>query len=118
MDSRKVIRVIQFISIISIFSIKIIMSRKLHVIAILANAEPDDSVDITSSRVNFQYVRWLEQSLADIVVIQPWYSENEIEEILSKVNGVLWQGGDRSFVLGGQFEKTSQIILNKVIEIN
>jgi gamma-glutamyl hydrolase len=112
------IRTFLFISLISISFISLTNCRKLPVIAILANAEPDDAVDIKSSRVNFQYVRWLEQSLADVVVIQPWYTEKEVEEILSKVNAVLWQGGDRNLTLSGQFEKTARIILNKVIEKN
>ena len=92
-------------------------SFKPTVIAILANSQPDDAEDIQSSRVNYQYVRWLEQSRAEVVVIQPWYNENEVEDILSKVNGVLWQGGDRNLKLGGEYEKVAQIILEKIIMI-
>lgn len=91
-------------------------SRKLPVVAIMANPQPDNAVDIKRSRVNSQYVHWLEQSLADIVVIQPWYEEAQIDEILSKVNGVLFQGGDRNLTINGQFEKLSRMIVEKVMK--
>jgi gamma-glutamyl hydrolase len=90
---------------------------KPPVIAILANSQPDDSVDIRSSRVNYQYVRWLEQSRAEVVVIQPWYNKKQIREILSKVNGVLWQGGDRKLIIGGQYEKAAKFILDYIMNL-
>jgi gamma-glutamyl hydrolase len=90
---------------------------RMPVIAILANPFPENSQNILSSRVNMQYVRWLEQSRADVVVIQPWYNEETIDEILIKVNGVLWQGGDRDLIMNGQFENTARYILNKLMAI-
>ncbi len=87
------------------------------VIAILANPHPYNAEDITSSKLNSQYVRWLEQSYAEIVVIQPWQTEQEIDEILEKVNGVLWPGGDRDLKLCGQFEITATYILKKIIKL-
>jgi gamma-glutamyl hydrolase len=74
-------------------------------------------VDIKSSKVNYLYVRWLEQSRAEVVVIQPWYTKNQVEEILSKVNGVLWPGGDRNLIIGGQFENVAKYILDYVINL-
>jgi gamma-glutamyl hydrolase len=97
--------------------INLSISLQPPIIAILANSQPDDSVDIQSSRVNYQYVRWLEQSRAEAVVIQPWYTQSQIEEILSKVNGVLWQGGDRNLKLNGQYENVARIILNYVMNL-
>lgn len=104
--------ILSFTIILQVLSV----SNKLPVIAILANPEPDNAIDITSSHINMQYVRWLEESRADIVVIQPWYNETQIEEILSKVNGVLWQGGIRDLVIDGQFESVARTILEKIIE--
>ena len=101
----------------SIFLNSLTYCFKPPVVAILANAQPDDAVDITSSRVNYQYVRWLDQSRADVVVIQPWYTKDQVEEILSKVNGVLWPGGDRNMVLGGQFENVAKIILDYIMKL-
>ena len=92
------------------------VKSKLPVIAILANADPDDASSAIRSRVNMQYVRWLEQSRADVVVIQPWYNETQIDEVLSKVNGVLWQGGSRNLDINGQYESVARMILLKIIE--
>ena len=43
------------------------------------------------SRIENNYVRWLQASGADLVVVHPWTSYDEIDYLLSKVNGVLFQ---------------------------
>jgi gamma-glutamyl hydrolase len=102
-----------------LFFFSVILTKPLDipVIAILANPNPYNSQNITSSRVNSQYVRWLEQSFSEVVVIQPWHTEEEIEEILEKVNGVLWPGGDRDLKLCGEFEQKAILILKKIIKL-
>jgi len=102
-----------------LFSFSVILTKPLEipVIAILANPNPYNSQNITSSRVNSQYVRWLEQSFSEVVVIQPWHTEEEIEEILDKVNGVLWPGGDRDLKLCGEFERKAILILKKIMKL-
>jgi gamma-glutamyl hydrolase len=92
-------------------------SNNPPVIAILANPEPDNTNDAQKSRVNYQYVRWLEQNRAEVIVIQPWHEKEEIEEIVSKVNGILWLGGDRNLNLEGQFERVARIIMDKVKDL-
>jgi gamma-glutamyl hydrolase len=92
-------------------------SSNAPVIAILANPEPDNTNDAQKSRVNYQYVRWLEQNRAEVIVIQPWYEKKEIEEIVSKANGVLWLGGDRKLNMEGQFEKVAKVIMEKVKDL-
>ena len=84
-------------------------------IAILANPEPINSDDAQISRVNALYVRWIEQSLGKVVLIHPWYSIDEINDILSKVNGVIFLGGDRDLRLDGQYEKTAALIFKKLM---
>lgn len=109
---------IKFLLIYAIFSfLNICSCSKPPVIAILANPVPDDAVDILSSKVNYLNVRWLEQSRAEVVVIQPWHSKNKVEEILNKVNGVLLPGGDRNLKIGGQFENVAKYILDHVIHL-
>jgi gamma-glutamyl hydrolase len=108
---------IQLLILLVLVLINLSICFKPPVIAILANSQPDDSVDIPGSRVNYQYVRWLEQSRAEAVVIQPWYTQNQVEEILSKVNGVLWQGGDRNLKINGKFENVARIILSYIINL-
>jgi len=94
------------------------VNTKVPIIGILANPEPDDSNDLRKSRVNTNYVRWLESAGAEVVVIHPWHTEEELDDILSKVNGVLWQGGSRNLNLDRPFEKVARYILEKVIASN
>ena len=90
---------------------------KPPVIAILANPQPDNTNDAQLSRVNYKYVRWLEQNRAEVVVIHPWYSKEQIGDIVSKSNGLLWLGGDRDLLIGGQFETAAKYILEKVMDL-
>jgi gamma-glutamyl hydrolase len=87
-------------------------------IAIYANMNPDTSEDYYSDKVNVNYVRWLESCAAQVIVIHSWNSLEEIDDILSKSNGVLFQGGARNLNLSLEWEKKSLYILNKVIEYN
>lgn len=88
------------------------------VIAILGNPYPYNSENITTSRVNSQYVSWLEQSFATVVVIQPWSTKEEVDEILERVNGVIWPGGDRDLRFSGEFEQTAINIINKIMQLH
>jgi gamma-glutamyl hydrolase len=97
---------------------KILSSPKIPIIAIYANPEPDNSEFYTADYINSNIVRWLESSGAGVVVIHPWQDYSKIDEILSKVNGVLFQGGSRDLDLGNRWEKTAKHIFDKVIEMN
>jgi gamma-glutamyl-gamma-aminobutyrate hydrolase PuuD len=45
------------------------------------------------SRVENNFVRWLQASGGDLIVVHPWTSHDDIDKLLlSKVNGVLFQG--------------------------
>jgi gamma-glutamyl hydrolase len=87
-------------------------------IAIFSNPHPDDQNDLSSEYVVGNYVRWLESAGAEVVVIHTWYSLEEIDEIMSKANGVLMQGGARTLDLSSPWENKAKYILDKVIEIN
>lgn len=88
----------------------------IPVIGILANPDPNNSADILHSKVIYFNVKWLEASTANVIVIQPWFTEKEIDEVLSKVNGVLFQGGMRDLDINGQFERNAGYILKRVME--
>ena len=88
------------------------------VIAILGNPHPYNAENITTTRVNSQYVTWLEQSFATVVVIQPWNTKEEVDEILERVNGVIWPGGDRDLRFSGEFEQTATNIINKIMQLH
>jgi len=53
-----------------------------------------------------------------VVPIHPWYTDEKLELILSKVNGVIWQGGGRNLNLNRHFEKLNKYILDFCIRKN
>ena len=82
------------------------------IIGIYGNPYPvEDYEKNTGDSINGAYVRWLESFGAEIVAIHQWYSVEEIDELLSKVNGVLFQGGDRIFHFDAKWEVNGKHIL-------
>jgi gamma-glutamyl hydrolase len=93
-------------------------SPDLPVIAVYANPLPDNSEDYKEEYVQQRYVRWIEQSGGVTTIIHTWSTHEEIDEILSKANGVLWQGGDRDIDLSKRWEQTALYIFQKIKQIN
>jgi gamma-glutamyl hydrolase len=91
-------------------------SSKIPIIGIVANPNPNDGGDFTASIINASYVRWLENAGAMTMVIQPWYDEAQLDEIIASVNGIIFLGGDRTLNLSLKYEKNSIYIVHKVIE--
>lgn len=89
-------------------------NTRLPLVAILSIPEEENTI------VAAKYVRWLEASGADSVVVHHWHTEQQITEIMNKVNGVLIQGGDMKFDFDSNlpYFKTLQFILNKIIEMS
>ena len=84
-------------SINELFFILLILLQLIHVLnypifpTILTISIPI-SEDDSKSRVENNYVRWLQASGADIISVHPWTSNEEIDYLLTKVNGILFQG--------------------------
>ena len=93
-------------------------SPKIPIIAIYSHPQPYDSEFYTADVVNTNSVRWLESAGAGVVIIHPWHEASEIDEILSKVNGVLFQTGERELNLENKWEMNASYILEKVKTIN
>ena len=74
------------------------------------------SEDDSKSRVENNYVRWLQASGADIVSIHPWTSEKEIDYLLTKVNGILLQGNQNNINIESSYYKIAKYLYKKVIE--
>ena len=75
--------------------LQIISSSKLQVVGILSIPKILDEsqpYNYQSAAVNPSYVKWLEASGAETLVIHPWNTSQEIAEILTKVNGIVLQG--------------------------
>jgi len=88
------------------------------VVGILANTVPDDVHDPIRTKVYASYVRWFEAAGATAIVIQPWTTKEQLEEIFTKVNGFFFQGGGRTFDLNAPWEKLAKQILTKVVQSN
>jgi len=95
-------------------SINFIFSKPI--IGILTNPMIDETDDIKESFINLSYVKWLETAGAEIVPIHPWFSDIELDNILGKVNGILFQGGSASLRIDFPFAITATKILRRVIK--
>jgi gamma-glutamyl hydrolase len=78
--------------------------------------DPANQKIINTTNVMGLYVEWIRAAGGDAIAIHSWMSDSEIEEIFTKVNGFLFQGGGRNLDLNGEFEVFSNKIINKVIE--
>ena len=84
------------------------------VIGIYGNSYPDTDFTFANQTVYAgTNIRFLESHGAETMAIHQWYSEKELDEILSKVNGVLFIGGSRDFNLSAKWEKNALYIINK-----
>jgi len=84
------------------------------VIGIYANPEPENDIkNYNMTYVPLSYIRWLESFGADVMIIQQWYNKSEIDNILSKINGILFIGGGRDFNLSSNWEKNAIYIIEK-----
>jgi gamma-glutamyl hydrolase len=88
----------------------------LPIIGIVANPDPQNDGDFTASSISASYVRWLENAGAMTMVIQPWYTESQLDEIINSVNGIIFLGGDRNLDLNKQYEKNAVYLVKKSIE--
>ena len=88
------------------------------VIAIYGNSEPEngDEEFINGTYYPRSYVYWLESFGAEVMAIHYWYSYEEIDEILQKINGVLFLGGGRLFLKNATWEKKAKFIIEKSME--
>ena len=72
----------------------------------------------SETRVENNFLRWLQASGADLVVVHPWSSSEEIDTLLKKVNGVLFQGNPDIINEDSSYYKTLKLIYNKIITLN
>ena len=88
-------------------------------IAILSFPNPTNTAEpANKSSIWEGYIRWIEQTGMKIVAIHPWYSHEQIDEVLNNVNGILFIGGNRTVDINQHFEQVGRYIIDKVIEMN
>jgi hypothetical protein len=69
-----------------------------------------------TERLESSLARWLEASACDLIAIHTWTSYSQIDDLLTKVNGIIFQGNDQLIDVDSSYYKTAQYIYNKVIE--
>ena len=72
----------------------------------------------SESRVENNYLRWLQASGADLIAVHPWTSHEEIDYLLTKVNGILFQGNPDDLDTSSSYYKIIKHIYEKTIELN
>lgn len=83
------------------------------VIGIVTNPLPINGDDqTTKSTINYPYVNWIEDFGFNSLPLYWNYSDAELENIIPKLNGVLYQGGDRNFIKNGKLETQFAKIIN------
>ena len=105
------IKIISFTIVLLLIKINTYNEYK-PVIGIYANPEPEnDNDNYNMTYVPLSYIRWLESFGADVMIIQQWYNKSEIDNILLKINGILFTGGGRDFNLSSNWEKNAIYII-------
>ena len=111
-----IIRII-YVDFIS-FEINVVLNYPIFP-TILTLSIPISEGDTNSkSRVENNYVRWLQSSGADLISVHPWTKNEDIDFLLKKVNGVLLQGNPYKLDVQSNYYKKSKYIYEKVIEMN
>ena len=73
-----------------------LITSKKPVIGMYGLVEPiSDYNKYTKEAIDGGFVRWMEASGAEIVVIHIWYSHEQIISLLNQINGVLFSAGPR-----------------------
>lgn len=87
------------------------------VIGIYGSPDPENNDHyINGTYYVNSYILWLQDFGAEVMAIHYWYDQSTIDEILSKVNGILFMGGSRDFKREGIWEQKATYIINKSIE--
>jgi len=95
----------------------IICNTRLPLVGIVAVQDSKDDNVYTTSSVDAKTVRWLEASGADSVVIQPWMTEQEIDEILTKINGVVFQSGSVNYAKHNDYVNVANYLFDKIVKL-
>ena len=106
---------IRLILIFIIFKLSIEFKPVIGIYGIVSPA--DDYTNYNKETLDEALVRWLEDEGAKIILIHHWYSHKELDDITSKVNGILLPGVVRKKnSLDSLWESNAKYILDKSIE--
>ena len=102
---------------ISLFTSLSFSSKLKPIFGILSLPEPlNDTKRYINESIDINYIKWLEAAGAEIVPIHVWYSEKELVELLSQINGVLLQGSFMKLNFSNVWEKKAKFLFNFSLE--
>lgn len=82
-------------------------------IAIITNPYPEDDDSTKISTISCSYYLWLKDLGAQIIFL-PWNTNfKDASKVIECLNGVLFQGGGRDFILNGLYERTFLWVINE-----
>lgn len=94
------------------------MENYIPVIGVIANLYPDDDDYSTKSYIYNTHLISIEENGGIVIPILPWYSKQDLDELLPKLNGVIMQGGSRNLDLSKPYEDLNKYIIDFVINHN
>ena len=108
-----------FIILLSFLLLHIYNTPIKPVIGIYGNSYPEneDEKFINGTYYPLSYVYWLESAGAQVMAIHYWYSNEEIDELLQKINGILFLGGSRIIHKEGTWEKKAKYIIEQSLNL-
>jgi gamma-glutamyl hydrolase len=113
----KLIKMIFLKTILIITISQKISSSYQPVIGILTHAMPYNIEPAQNSFILTNYVRWLEAAGAKVIPIHQWFTDEHLEEVLGKVNGVVFAGGALTLKPEGEYERLAKKIFDKTIDL-
>ena len=87
------------------------------IIGIVSNPMPENSDYTHKSYTLSTNIQWIESLNGKTLPILYDYTNEQLDFIIPKINGLLFQGGDRTFHKG-TFEKQANLIINKANKAN
>ena len=77
----------------------------------------EDKFKSTKERIDNTFVRWLQSSGADVIPINTFTPESQVDLILQKVNGIIFPSNDQPISSTSSYFKQAKYIYSKVIEM-
>ena len=108
-----------YLLVLFFFSIKCIPTFPTFAILSIPIIErvSEDKFKSTKERIDNTFVRWLQASGADVIPINTFTPQSQVDQILQKVNGIIFPSNDQPISSTSSYYNQAKYIYSKVIEI-
>ncbi|KXJ14950.1 gamma-glutamyl hydrolase A [Exaiptasia diaphana] len=87
------------------------------IIGVLAQESPDEVAQFGKTFIPASYIKYLESAGARVVPIRNDLTDQQIQDLFSSINGVLFPGGDVDLWTSG-YAKTARVIFDLAVKAN